>query len=222
MASFPAHRAEPFALKLAVPENSTYNSEELRQHLEHLYRDFPIHSFSRGQEIPLAEQKIWIVMRGVVTLNTLHPSGDESLLGLAIPSMPFGLPLTRVLPYSAIAIAPSELLQLSLVELERSPTIQQALVKQMGRRLQQSESIAALLGLRRVEERLKQFLLLLSDDLGEPVAGGGLRISVRLTHHHLASALGTTRVTVTRILNQLRGAGWLDIDQGRRIVIKGR
>jgi CRP-like cAMP-binding protein len=214
-----AQLAEP-ALQISSLESVGLSDEALRLHLENLYRNYPVQTFRRGQQIPLPEQKIWIVLRGMVLLNTLYPSGDEALLGFAVPSMPFGTPLTRVTPYSAIAFADVELLSLSLAEVEQSPTIQQALARQLNRRLQQSESMVALLGQRRVEERLKQFLLLLADELGED-QGESRRISLRITHQHLASALGTTRVTVTRILNQLRGAGWLAIDHGRHIVIKG-
>lgn len=219
MAFPPARFAEPVPqVSPLTPVN--LSAGELRLHLENLYRNYPVHTFHRGQQIPLPEQKIWIVLRGMVLLNTLYPSGDEALLGFAVPSMPFGAPLTRVTPYSAIAFADVELLSLSIAEVEQSPTIQQALNRQLNRRLQQSESIVALLGQRRVEDRLKQFLLLLAEELGEdhPV---GRRILVRVTHQHLASALGTTRVTVTRILNQLRSIGWLAIDQGRHIVING-
>ncbi len=206
------------SLQTSVVEKSRNSSAAVREHLNHLYQNFPVHSFCRGQEIPLGEHKIWIVLRGVVLLNTLHPSGDEALLGFAVPSMPIGQSLTQVSPYNAVALSDAELLLLTLEEVRLSPTIQQALNQQLIRRLQQSECMTALLGLRRVEDRLKQFLLLLAQSLGEPCEQGRL-LSVRLTHQHLANALGTTRVTVTRILNQLRSEGWLSITQGRHIIL---
>jgi CRP-like cAMP-binding protein len=210
------------SLRSHTVEQDVNPSVAVREHLNHLYQNFPVHSFHRGQDVQLDPQKIWVVLRGVVLLNTLHPSGDEALLGFAVPSMPLGLPLTQVMPYSAIALSDAELLLLSLEEIGRSPTIQQALAQQLTRRLQQSESMTALLGLRRVEDRLKQFLMLLAQSLGEPLEGGnGLVLSVRLTHQHLANALGTTRVTVTRILNQLRSEGWLEITPARYIVVLG-
>jgi CRP-like cAMP-binding protein len=42
---------------------------------------------------------------------------------------------------------------------------------------------------------------------------------VRLTHQELASALGTTRVTVTRVIGALREEGWLQLDGQRRLVL---
>lgn len=180
----------------------------------------PVQSFRRGQVIPLKPDQVWVLQEGVVLLNTLYPSGDEALLGLLGASMPFGLPLSTVEPYQAIAFCDVEAVSYSMQEIERSPILLQAVSRSLCRRLQQAESMVALLGQRRVEERLKQFLQLLSRELGQPVATG-TRLNLRLTHQHLANALGTTRVTVTRILNQLRDSGWLSFDQGRHIVISG-
>ena len=41
----------------------------------------------------------------------------------------------------------------------------------------------------------------LAKDFGEPCEAG-LRLNLRLTHQEIASALSTTRVTVTRVLGQ--------------------
>jgi CRP-like cAMP-binding protein len=40
-----------------------------------------------------------------------------------------------------------------------------------------------------------------------------------LTHQQLANAIGTTRVTMTRLINQLRDEGWLEIDRNRYIIL---
>ena len=64
------------------------------------------------------------------------------------------------------------------------------------------------------------FLELLAKDFGEPCEDG-LRVNFRLTHQEIASALSTTRVTVTRVLGQLRDEGWLQIDASRRLVVTG-
>jgi len=73
-------------------------------------------------------------------------------------------------------------------------------------------------GLRRVEERIRGFLELLAQDYGQ-VCEQGLRLNLRLTHQELASALCTTRVTVTRVLGLLKDEGWLQMDAQRHLVI---
>jgi CRP-like cAMP-binding protein len=75
-------------------------------------------------------------------------------------------------------------------------------------RLQQSEAWLAISGKRLVADRLRQLLLLVAQDFGQ-VEPSGVRIPVRLTHHQLATAIGTTRVTVTRLLKEFKEEGWL-------------
>lgn len=189
-----------------------------RQLLEQLYRERTLHPFRSGQTIPMRPDEIWVACRGVVILNTLHPTGDEALLGIVTPSMPFGLPLTWITPYQAIALTDVDLLPLTIAEVERSPALCQGLFRHLSRRLQQSEAFLALSGCRRVEERLKQLLILLQHEVGQPTQNG-TRLNIRLTHQQLANAIGTTRVTITRLLGQLRQEGWLLIDSKRHIIL---
>jgi len=191
---------------------------DLRQLLEKLYQGRSLRAFRAGQPVPLHPQDIWIVGRGVVQLSTLYPNGDEALLGLASPSMPFGLPLTLIHPYQATALSDVDAMSLTLAEIEQSPTLAQELFRNLGRRLRQTEAILAMAGCRRVEDRLRQLLMLLRMEVGQPVEAG-VRLSVRLTHQHLASSIGTTRVTVTRLLGQLRDEGRLVIDDSRHIIL---
>jgi CRP-like cAMP-binding protein len=191
---------------------------DLRQLLEKLYQGRTLRTFHAGQTIPMGAQEMWIVCRGVVQLSTLYPNGDEALLGLASPSMPFGLPLTLIHPYQATALSDVGCMSITMAEIDRSPSLSQEIFRQLSRRLRQTEAILAMAGCRRIEERLRQLLQLLQMEIGQPV-DSGIRLSVRLTHQHLASAIGTTRVTVTRLLGQLREEGLLIVDDNRHIIL---
>ncbi len=191
---------------------------DLRNFLEELYQGRHLQAFRAGQTIPLNPQDIWIVCRGVVQLSTLYPNGDEALLGLACSSMPFGLPLSLIYPYQAIALSDVDLMCLTLTEVQQSPDLSQEIFQHLTRRLRQAEAMLAMAGCRRVEERLRQLLLLLQMEIGQPTVEG-TRLNVRLTHQHLASAIGTTRVTVTRLLGKLKEEGWLRLDKDRHIVL---
>jgi CRP-like cAMP-binding protein len=92
------------------------------------------------------------------------------------------------------------------------------MLKGIDRRLQQSEAIQLILANRHVQERLYQFILLLSREIGEPLADG-IRLTARLTHQHLASTIGTTRVTVTRTLRRLQENGTIRFDKNRHMVV---
>jgi CRP-like cAMP-binding protein len=191
---------------------------DLRQLLEELYQGRSLQPYRSGQTIRMLPDEVLVVCRGVVQLGTLYDSGDESLLGLACPSMPFGLPLALIRPYQATALTDVDLMRLKMTEVEQSPLLAQGIFRHLNRRLQQTEAILAMVGYRRVEERLRHLLLLLVQEVGQPVELG-MRLSVRLTHQQLANAIGTTRVTVTRLLSQLQTEGWLQIDSDRHITL---
>ncbi len=198
--------------------SETAPQPDIRPVLEDLYKERSLHPYTGGQSIQMLPNEIWIVCRGVVQLGTLYATGDEALLGLACPSMPFGLPLTSIHPYQASALTPVNLMRLTLAEIEESPKLAQGIFRQMSRRLSQTEAILAIAGYRRVEERLRHLLLLLKQEVGQRT-DEGTRLTVRLTHQQLANAIGTTRVTVTRLINQLKNEGWLSIDRQRHIVV---
>lgn len=191
---------------------------DLRQILETLYQGRTLVPYTAGQAIALQPDDVLVVCRGIVQLGTLYDSGDESLLGLACPSMPFGMPLTLIRPYQAQALTDVDVMRLKLHEIEQSPELALGIFRQTVRRIQQAEAMLALVGHRRVEDRLRHFLLLLKQQVGAPVERG-TRLTVRLTHQQLANAIGTTRVTVTRLLSQLKDEGWLTVDPGRHIIL---
>ncbi|MEE3716888.1 Crp/Fnr family transcriptional regulator [Tumidithrix elongata RA019] len=189
-----------------------------RRSLEEIYRGRNLSFFESSQSIPMHSHEVWVVCRGVVQLSTLHPSGDEVLVGLAFQSMPFGLPLTMLEPYQAIALSDVDLMRFTMTEIEESPELSLSIFRHLNRRLQQAESMLALVSNKRVEDRLREILLFLKKEVGQPT-DGGMRLSIRLTHQHLANAISSTRVTVTRALGQLQADGWLWIDRDRHIVI---
>jgi len=197
--------------------NTTFQPD-WRKFLEDVYRGRNLHPYASGQSIPMYAHEIWIVCRGAVQLNTLHPSGTEVALGIAGASMPFGLPLTSVEPYHAIAMSDVDLMRLSMTEVEQSPMLAQGIFRHLTRRLQQSEAMMSAISYRHVEDRLRQMLLLLKNEIGQTTSEG-TKINVRLTHQYLANAIGSTRVTVTRALGQLQAQGWLTIDKHRHIFI---
>lgn len=180
-----------------------------KRHLVHL---------PAGSPVPLLRNHIWMVVRGVVKLSSITIHGDDLLLGLAGPNEPFGEPLSNVELIDATTLSDVDLLCLSMDEVEAKPGLAMALLRTLGSRLRQAEAILALLGLRRVEDRVRGFLELLATDYGQP-CDSGLALNLRLTHQDLASALSTTRVTVTRVLGGLREEGWLQLDGQRNLVV---
>lgn len=203
---------------VATPPRDAGRGDGLREVLESSYQKRNLVHLSTGSSVPLLKNTIWLVVRGMVKLGAISIHGDELLLGLAGPNEPFGDPLSNVEAYEAITLCDTDLLCLSCAEIEQSPHLAMAMMQAVSSRYRQAEVLLALLGLRRVEERVRGFLELLAQEYGQP-CDSGLRLNLRLTHQELASALSTTRVTVTRVIGLLRDEGWLSIDAQRHLVI---
>ena len=65
---------------------------------------------------------------------------------------------------------------------------------------------------------VKVFLELMATNFGRPLEEG-LNIDLRMTHHDIANAIGSTRVSIIRILSKLRETGWLIKTDGFLVVI---
>lgn len=193
-------------------------SSDWHQLLEEVYQGRQTYEFKGGYTIPLHPHDIWIVSRGVIQLRTVHFDGAEMTLGLIYPEMPFGLPLTQLDPYEAIALTEVVLMRLSQIEIDQSPRLAQEILCQLNRRLKQTEALLSLSNQRFISDRLQTLLLLLKNELGQTTPEG-VRIGVRFTHQQLANLVGTSRSTVTRLIAFLRKKGWLSIDQNRHLII---
>lgn len=55
--------------------------------------------------------------------------------------------------------------------------------------------------------------------MGETLNSKQIRIKVRLTHQMLANAIGTTRVTITRLLGELQQQGKVSFDDERHLLL---
>ncbi|MEN9766539.1 MAG: Crp/Fnr family transcriptional regulator [Vulcanococcus sp.] len=186
--------------------------------LEESYQRRDLVHLAAGSRVPLLRHHIWLVARGMVKLTCMNEQGEDVVLGLAGPNEPFGEPLTNLDLYEATTLCDCDLLCLSLDEVRQTPHLAYTLMQALISRTRQSEALIALLGLRRIEDRVRGFLELLAQDYGQP-CDTGLRLNLRLTHQEIASALSTTRVTVTRVLGLLKEEGWLQCDDQRQLVL---
>lgn len=202
-----------------TPSRETGNSSDAFRHLlEASYHKRNLIHLTAGSQVPLLRHNVWLVVRGMVKLGAITIHGDDLLLGLAGPSEPFGDPLSGVEAFEARTLCDTDLLCLTLQEIQADPALSAAMLHALAQRYRQSQALLGLMALRRVEERVRGFLELMASDYGQPCEDG-LRLNLRLTHQEVASALATTRVTVTRVIGILRDEGWLRTDAQRRLVI---
>jgi CRP-like cAMP-binding protein len=196
----------------------SYHSTKQRLSPECLSPERRLHFYDKGEEIPLISQGVWQVYRGVVQLGKFNPNGEETLLGWVQPLNFFGLWLTSIDTYQAKALSGVYLKWYALSEIEDSPHLSQTILNQVVHRIRQTEALLAIAGLKLVEERLMELLRLLAKEMGEPM-DNGTRLIVRLTHQNLADAIGTTRVTVTRLLGDFQRQNLISFDGDRHLII---
>lgn len=178
-----------------------------------------LHFFERGEDIPLISQGVWQVKKGVVQLLKINAQGEETLLGWVHSDNFFGLWFTALDSFQAKSLSDVQLQWYSIAEIEKNSTLAQKMLSQVVKRIQQSEQLLAIAGVRKVEDRLIKLLQLLGEEIGEH-RDSGIRLTVRLTHQNLANSIGTTRVTITRLLGDLQKQGFITLDSSRHIVIR--
>jgi CRP-like cAMP-binding protein len=84
---------------------------------------------------------------------------------------------------------------------------------------QQAEELLSIVRNERMHSRLQQILVWLAQKFGREVNSGRL-IDLRLTHQAIAEVIGTTRVTVTRLLNQFEREGVISRPRRHYIVLR--
>jgi CRP-like cAMP-binding protein len=182
--------------------------------------ELPLQLYEKGEEITFSDSRIWQVYRGVVELSRVNQNGKETILGWMSANCTFGNGLDHSPElYRAVALSDVYVRWYSPEDIRKSPLLARQLLTQFSDRVIKSEQLLAIIALRRVEDRLQQLLLMLKQEMGQSVVNG-MRLQVRFTHQHLAKAICTTRVTITRALGDFQARGWIYFDRDRHIVIR--
>ena len=166
-------------------------------------------------------ERVYLIRRGAVRLTRVYESGEEITVALLRENSLFGV-LSLLTGhrsdrfYHAIAF--------TRVEMSSAPAgsvmnaiaadsgVGLLLLQGLSSRILQTETMIETLTHRDMSSRLVSFLLVLCRDFGIP-SEEGITIDLRLSHQGIAEAIGSTRVTITRLLGDLRNLGLLQIDR---------
>lgn len=157
------------------------------------------HRFKRRSPLPLRQVSLWQIESGVVRALTWLEDGSTVTLGLFGAGDVVGTHLSTIDPYQLECLTEVEASPVSVSDWLPDPAY-------FLTRVQQAEEFMLIRSHRRVEEMLLKLLNWLSRKFGREVKQGHL-IELRLTHQDLAELLGTTRVTITRVLKQFEQQG---------------
>jgi CRP/FNR family transcriptional regulator len=165
---------------------------------------------------------LYILKRGVVKLFRPYSGSKEATLRLLKPWDIFGhlafAGEARQRAY-AEAVTECEVTKVPKIFVERAIRREpQAALKTMTLlelRLVQYEELVKCLLPRETEVRLANLLPIIARKFGERYKDGYVSIDLRLTHQDLAAMVASTRESVTKVLNDMRNRGVIEVEGGR-------
>ncbi|WP_320663329.1 global nitrogen regulator NtcA [Prochlorococcus sp. MIT 1223] len=166
-------------------------------------------------------ERVYLIKRGAVRLSRVYESGEEITVALLRENSLFGV-LSLITGhrsdrfYHAVAFTRVEMITAPATSvrkaIEEDTAVGLLLLQGLSSRILQTETMIETLTHRDMSSRLVSFLLVLCRDFGMP-GEKGITIDLRLSHQAIAEAIGSTRVTITRLLGDLRNSGLLQIDR---------
>lgn len=170
-----------------------------------------LQAFKRRDCLPLHETSLWHIEAGAVRTLTFTEDGAIIPLGFWGAGDMVGSLISRIQPYQiecltdvkAIAIAPDQCKSLNQVLLNHIQQMEELLRIRNGQ----------------VQQRLLQLLDWLAKRFGHE-NDRGRQIEIRLTHQDMADVIGTTRVTITRLMGLFEREGIIDCSGQYCVLLK--
>ena len=198
-----------------VPLFSSLKDEEL----DAINRVSFVKKYPKDMMILLADEAgdiLFIIIKGKVKITAFSENGKEVIFSIMTESDFFGdMSLLDGKPRSAsvVAMEDAELCLLRRDDfnrlIEQYPGIALKLLNELTSRLRRADERIESLALLDVSGRIAGILLQLAEESGKRTPDGGVIIRSRPTHQELANMVGTTRETVTRILNQMEHKNYI-------------
>ncbi|MEA5603756.1 Crp/Fnr family transcriptional regulator [Nostoc sp. UHCC 0252] len=169
-------------------------------------------NFTRRSFLPEHQNSLWRIETGFVRTFTYLEDGTTVALGLWGPGDVVGKSLSKLEPYQMECLTKVEATVLPIEEWTQ-------LAETLLNHIQQAQELMVIRSHKKVDTMLIKLLAWLSKKFGSEVEKGRL-IDMRLTHEDLAEMLGSTRVTITRVLGQFEQEGLIARLSLHRIVVR--
>lgn len=144
---------------------------------------------------------------------------EEAFLGFVNAGQPFETVVESFCLIQAYAhVEETEVLWLYWHDLDNWPSFRKEIYEVLRYQHQRKLLWLSALGQRKTIERLMAFLTLLIEEYGEPCEEGYC-LPYPLTHAQIGSTIGSTRVTVTRLMGKLRRQGAIIVREDNLICL---
>jgi CRP-like cAMP-binding protein len=193
-------------------------------------------TFEKDERIPTRSGLIYLVQRGVIrlvgtTLSNEEPESNPQSLDDRVPEEAFLGFVGLAQPFEIVAHSPfvvdayahtekTSVVWLYWEELDNWPNFRREIMDEFRYQHQRKLLWLSTLGQRRTIDRLMGLLRLLMEEFGEPCEEGYC-LPFPLTHAQVGSAIGSTRVTVTRLMGKLRQKKLVQIKKDNLICLSG-
>ncbi|PSN20369.1 replication/maintenance protein [filamentous cyanobacterium CCP5] len=185
-------------------------------------------TFNKDERIPARPGIVYLVDRGAIRLisaaqtqgavkpkvstSALSESPqEEAFLGFVGAGQPFEIITQSPFDLRCFAhVDQTEVIWLYWNDLDNWPHFRREVLDAFRYQHQRKLLWLATLGQRRTIDRLLGFLTLLIEEFGAPYEHG-YYLPWSLTHAQIGSAIGSTRVTVTRLMGKLRQQGLIKV-----------
>lgn len=171
-----------------------------------------LRTFNRHQVMPLQSNFFWLLQQGIVKTCSWTEEGYPIALGYWGSEDVVGQPLSLGDPYQIKCLTTVQALLVPVYELD-------SLTDSIHRHIQETEELLCIMRSDRMYQRLRKMLVWLANKFGIEVEIGKL-IDLRLTHQDLAETIGATRVTVTKLINQLEQEGVITRPERNTIILR--
>lgn len=151
--------------------------------------------FRHRESIPSDGGSLWEISRGIVQVSTLDEDGTFISLGFWGSGDIVGSFLSGITPYQIECLTDVEAIALQCFD-SCSASALLAHARQM-------EEFLQIVQQRMIKKRLMFFLSWLFSRFGQNTHDGK-QLNLHLTHQEIAEAIGTTRVTITRLMKELQ------------------
>lgn len=167
--------------------------------------------FDSRSRLPRRRDALWQIQSGAVRTLTWLEDGNLATLGVWGAGDVVSHLLASANPYEIECLTPVEA---SILPIADHSQANEALI----RHIRELQKFLEILHIRPLEVSLVNLLTWLAKKFGREVNNGQL-IDLRLTHQEIAEILGTSRVTVTRMMKGFEREGIIEKFPGKLIIL---
>lgn len=175
-----------------------------------------------------SSHSLYFICSGRVKVYRLSPDGREQILHLLSDGEPIAVvPFFDggTYPANAEVLADSKIAFIRAADFERvamaNPSILLHMLRMLAQRLRRAQGDISSLALKSVSGRLARALLDLAERTGEGAADG-VAFDLQLSRQDLGNLIGASRETTTRLLQQFRRDGAIQLDGSRVVIVDER